>query len=112
MIDPDPVTQDSSEVQDKKIVPHSVRAARGLFFLIAVIWIVFGIASLIADSVDSATTVAFLMFINAAVMIFIGWGALYPDEWKRVKVEWPGHITLETLTSLRSYNRIERLGPS
>ena len=74
MTDLEPVTQDILEIQDKKIVPRSVMAARMLFFLIAAIWILFGIVSLIADSVDSATTIAILMFINSAVMIFIGWG--------------------------------------
>ena len=74
MTDLDSVTQNISEVQDKKIVPRSVIAARGLFFLIAAIWIVFGIANLLADSVDSALTIAILMIVNAAVMIFIGWG--------------------------------------
>ena len=74
MTDLDPVTQDISEVPNQKIVPRSVVAARALFFLIAAIWILFGIVSLIADSVDSALTIAILMFINAAVMIFIGWG--------------------------------------
>ena len=74
MTDLDPVSQDISEVQDKKIVPRSVMAARGLFFLIAAIWTVFGIVSLISDSVDNGQTIAILMFINAAVLIFIGWG--------------------------------------
>jgi lysylphosphatidylglycerol synthetase-like protein (DUF2156 family) len=72
--DLEPVTQNIARIQDKKIVPRSVMAARMLFFLIAAIWILFGIASLIADSVDSALTIAILMFINSAVMIFIGWG--------------------------------------
>jgi len=72
--DLEPVTQDILAIQDKKIVPRSVMAARMLFFLIAAIWILFGIVSLIADSVDSALTIAILMFINSAVMIFIGWG--------------------------------------
>jgi lysylphosphatidylglycerol synthetase-like protein (DUF2156 family) len=72
--DLDPVTEDISEVDNKKIIPRSVKAARALFFLIAAIWILFGIVSLIADSIDSAVTIAILMFINAAVMIFIGWG--------------------------------------
>lgn len=74
MTDLEPVTQNIARIQDKKIVPRSVMAARMLFFLIAAIWILFGIASLIADSVDSALTIAILMFINSAVMIFIGWG--------------------------------------
>jgi hypothetical protein len=39
------------------------------------------------------------------------WGDLFPDVWKRVEVEWQAHLTLETLTSLRDYNRIERFDP-
>ena len=39
------------------------------------------------------------------------WGDLYPDVWKQVEVQWQGHLTLETLTSLRDYDRIEWLDP-
>jgi hypothetical protein len=35
------------------------------------------------------------------------WDEVYPDAWERAKVEWRGHLTLETLTSLRAFGRIE-----
>jgi hypothetical protein len=31
----------------------------------------------------------------------------YPDVWKTAKTEWRGVLTLETLTSLKAYGRIE-----
>jgi hypothetical protein len=36
------------------------------------------------------------------------WGDLYPDAWQRAKMEWRGHLTLETLTTLRAFGRIDR----
>jgi len=38
------------------------------------------------------------------------WGPLYPEAWEQAKQEWRGHVTLETLTSLRAFGRIERPG--
>lgn len=36
------------------------------------------------------------------------WGDFYPEVWNQAEVEWQGHLTLETLTSLRAYNRIDK----
>jgi len=36
------------------------------------------------------------------------WGDFYPDVWPQARQEWRGHLTLETLTSLRAYGRLER----
>jgi hypothetical protein len=35
------------------------------------------------------------------------WADWYPDAWEQAKQEWRGHLTLEALTSLRAYGRIE-----
>jgi hypothetical protein len=35
------------------------------------------------------------------------WGHSYPDAWEQAKQEWRGHLTLEALTSLRAYGRVE-----
>ncbi len=35
------------------------------------------------------------------------WGDSYPDVWEQAKQEWRGHLTLETLTTLRAFGRIE-----
>lgn len=35
------------------------------------------------------------------------WDDLYPEAWKEARLEWRGHLTLETLTTLRVYRRIE-----
>lgn len=36
------------------------------------------------------------------------WGDFYPDVWEQVKREWRGVRTLETLTALQAFGRIER----
>ena len=35
------------------------------------------------------------------------WGDSYPQVWKQIEVEWRGHLTLENLTSLRVYDRLD-----
>jgi hypothetical protein len=35
------------------------------------------------------------------------WGDFYPQVWERAKLEWRGHVTLETLTTLRAFGRID-----
>ena len=35
------------------------------------------------------------------------WGELYPEVWPQAKLEWRGEITLETLTTLQAFGRIE-----
>jgi hypothetical protein len=35
------------------------------------------------------------------------WGEVFPAEWERAKQEWRGHLTLEMLTTLRAYGRID-----
>jgi hypothetical protein len=35
------------------------------------------------------------------------WGDLYPDVWEQAKREWRGHLTLEALTVLHAFDRIE-----
>jgi hypothetical protein len=34
------------------------------------------------------------------------WGGAYPEAWEQARLEWRGHLTLETLTSLRAYGRL------
>jgi hypothetical protein len=36
------------------------------------------------------------------------WGNLYPDAWAQAKLEWRGSLTLDTLTTLRAFGRIEQ----
>jgi hypothetical protein len=36
------------------------------------------------------------------------WGDFYPDVWEQVKREWYGALTLEVLTALQAFDRIER----
>jgi hypothetical protein len=36
------------------------------------------------------------------------WGGVYPEAWEKARREWRGHVTLETLTSLETYGRVER----
>ena len=35
------------------------------------------------------------------------WGGNYPEVWAQAEVEWRGHLTLETLTQLDAFGRIE-----
>jgi hypothetical protein len=35
------------------------------------------------------------------------WGETYPEVWAQAKLEWRGHLTLETLTQLNAFGRIE-----
>jgi hypothetical protein len=35
------------------------------------------------------------------------WADTYPEAWEQAEREWRGHLTLETLTSLRAFGRIE-----
>jgi hypothetical protein len=37
------------------------------------------------------------------------WGDFYPDVWSQARQEWRGHLTLETLTALHSFGRIEAI---
>lgn len=35
------------------------------------------------------------------------WGDSYPEAWEQARLEWRSHLTLETLTALRAFGRIE-----
>jgi hypothetical protein len=35
------------------------------------------------------------------------WGGSYPEDWARARSEWRGHLTLESLTQIRSFGRME-----
>ena len=35
------------------------------------------------------------------------WGEFYPDAWQQARQEWRGHLTLDALTTLRAFGRIE-----
>jgi hypothetical protein len=35
------------------------------------------------------------------------WGDFYPHVWKQAELEWRGHLTLETLTTLHAFGRVE-----
>jgi len=34
------------------------------------------------------------------------WGDAYPEAWEQAKLEWRGHLTLETLTTLEAFSRL------
>jgi hypothetical protein len=38
------------------------------------------------------------------------WGDFYPNVWEQVKLEWRGTLTLEVLTALQAFGRIEKSG--
>jgi hypothetical protein len=35
------------------------------------------------------------------------WGGIYPEVWASAELEWRGHLTLEALTQLNAFARIE-----
>lgn len=35
------------------------------------------------------------------------WAEMYPEVWQQARQEWRGHLTLETLTQLRAFGRLE-----
>ena len=35
------------------------------------------------------------------------WGNAYPEVWEQARLEWRGHLTLEAVTQLRAFGRIE-----
>jgi hypothetical protein len=35
------------------------------------------------------------------------WGEIYPEDWAQARLEWRGHLTLETLTQLDAFGRLE-----
>jgi hypothetical protein len=36
------------------------------------------------------------------------WSDWYPEAWARARLEWRGHLTLETLTTLQAFGRIQK----
>ena len=36
------------------------------------------------------------------------WGDFYREAWEQARLEWQGHLTLQTLTTLHAFGRIER----
>ena len=72
---------DYDPTDDSPQIPAAVTAARWMFVLLGVIWLLFGAWSIIRMRVNgenlSSTMLAImamLMFVNAAVLIWIGWG--------------------------------------
>ena len=66
----------------------SVRIARWLFVILGLIWLVFGTWSIIRIgdiggniSITMLVIIAVLMFINAAVLIWISWGIGRGQRW-------------------------------
>lgn len=69
-----------SGLQEIDQTPTSVKAAQVLFFLLGIIWIAFGAATLVRmfNSGTNLTItlwiIALLMFGNARALLFLGWG--------------------------------------
>ena len=69
-----------SHSQEIDQAPGSVKAAQALFILMGLIWIIFGVATLVrmgSSGMNPTITlwiIAILMFGNAGVLLFLGWG--------------------------------------
>ena len=81
MADSNPEEKEKSSKGDVGTIPASVRIARWLFVLLGLIWLVFGTWSVIRLgnsegnlSGSMLVIIATLMFVNSAVLIWIGWG--------------------------------------
>jgi hypothetical protein len=37
------------------------------------------------------------------------WGDAYPEHWEQAKLEWRGHLTLEALTTLQTFGRMDEI---
>ncbi len=71
----------SSSSEESVQIPASVRAARWMFVLLGAIWLVFGTWSVLSMSGSGASLsgtmlwlIAIFMFVNSALLIWIGWG--------------------------------------
>lgn len=80
MVDQEPTIQRASPEPPAEI-PTIVAVTRWLFVLLGVIWLVLGVWSIVrigqvSSSVPYAVLwiITFLMFINAALLTWIGWG--------------------------------------
>lgn len=76
-------SEDNLEEHDRKVekIPKVVNTARWLFVLLGIIWLVFGVWSISCIMTESSGqpdalfwVVAILMFVNALLAIWIGWG--------------------------------------
>lgn len=81
MVEIDPGKTPESPDQEKSSAPAIVTAARLLFILLGMTWLVFGVSSIarmgnISSNVPAAVLwfIAVLMFVNALLLIWVGWG--------------------------------------
>ena len=81
MFENDPGLNPRPQAAEKRITPTVVSAARWLFVLLGVTWLVFGVWSITrignpGSSVPVAVfwIIAILMFVNALLLIWVGWG--------------------------------------
>ncbi len=81
MVEIDPGGKNASPIKDGRNTPAIVITARWFFVLLGAIWLVFGVSSItrIGDLSSSVSPVvlwiiAILMFVNALLLIWIGWG--------------------------------------
>jgi hypothetical protein len=76
----DPTDNENNSIQDTDQIPASVKAARWLFILLGIIWLVFGTWSIMRIGSGGGNmsgtilwVIAVLMYLNSALLIWIGW---------------------------------------
>lgn len=76
----DPTYNENNSIQDTDQIPASVKAARWLFILLGIIWLVFGTWSIMRIGSSGGNmsgtilwVIAVLMYLNSALLIWIGW---------------------------------------
>jgi len=81
MVEIEPAENPLSTEEEFNEIPMVVTAARWLFVLLGGIWLVFGVWSITRIGSESSRVpvamfwiIAILMFVNAFLLIWIGWG--------------------------------------
>jgi hypothetical protein len=80
MVNSDLVPNEEPSTNNPSHNSASVKAARWLFILLGVIWLVFGVWSILRMNSGGNLSgmmlgiIAVLMFLNSVVLIWIGWG--------------------------------------
>ena len=76
----DPTDNEKNSIQDTDQIPASVKAARWLFILLGILWLVIGTWSIMRIGSSGGNmsgtilwVIAVLMYLNSALLIWIGW---------------------------------------
>jgi len=105
--------QERLSARIRSVVPQAVSRDPGEWdtYCITPLKIAPSPASIVADLLDDALQVHLDYQVDQQTPAGTwdpvwSWADAYPAAWERAKREWRGHLTLETLTSLRAFGRL------